>query len=57
LDPIIEKLIIPGAVVEVGKYFEWTVTDGKLCFNIKREMIEKAEDLDGCYVIRTLCSN
>jgi transposase len=38
---------------KVGKYFEWTVTDGKLCFNIKREMIEEAEDLDGCYMIRT----
>lgn len=38
---------------KVGQYFDWTITDGKLQFSIKQEKLDKAEDLDGCYVIRT----
>jgi transposase len=35
-----------------GKYVQWSIDDGKLSWELKQEVIELEESLDGCYIIR-----
>lgn len=38
---------------KVGKFFSWRIEEGKLQFQVNRQLIQCEEALDGCYVIRT----
>ena len=39
---------------KIGKFFEWSVSDdGKVEWSLNRELIEREEILDGCYIVRT----
>jgi hypothetical protein len=38
---------------KVGKFFSWRIQDGKLQFEVERQLMQEEEALDGCYVIRT----
>ena len=38
---------------KVGKYFELNISEEEFNYEIKKEVIEKEEKLDGIYIIRT----
>lgn len=41
------------AKYKVGKFFSWRIQEGKLEFEVERQLMQDEEALDGCYVIRT----
>ena len=42
------------AKYKIEKFFNWKVGEnGELSWNVKHDIIEKEEELDGCYVIKT----
>lgn len=38
---------------KVGKFFQWEVKEGRLKFSLNQEKIQREEQFDGCYIIRT----
>jgi transposase len=42
------------AKYKIEKFFRWNVTEnGELTWSLKQDVIEKEQELDGCYVIKT----
>jgi len=40
------------AQYKTGKYFEWSVIDGRLEYKLNQDLVDKEKQIDGCYVIR-----
>ena len=39
---------------KIGKFYEWSVSlNGKIKWSLNKELIEREEIFDGCYIIRT----
>ena len=41
------------AKYKTGKYFDWSVINGKLEYSVVDEVRSKDKEIDGCYIIRT----
>jgi transposase len=41
------------AKYKTGKYFKWSIANGKLEYHLVQETINKNKSIDGCYIIRT----
>jgi len=38
---------------KVGKFFQWEIKDGRLKFALNQEKIQREQQFDGCYIVRT----